>query len=98
MQNLSFLCEFVCTTSIDYQCTNRNKHPLHTKHNDFYMKFTHSVRMHTRKELPSPIYLPPCTLKNKNVCKKYVFMQNLLFLCEFLCSILLDYQYINLCK
>ncbi len=63
------------------------------KHNDFEQKFTYSVR--TQKGLHFPYTTSSRPLKNKNVCKKYAFMQNPFFVCEFLCSVLLDYQCIN---
>ena len=93
MQNSSFLCGFVCSILIDYQYINPYKQVSHTKHNDFCVKFIYSVR--TRKVHLSLYTPPPSPLKNKNVCKKYVSMQNPLFVCVFLCSVSLDYQCIN---
>nr|DAQ94465.1 MAG TPA: hypothetical protein [Caudoviricetes sp.] len=46
MQSSSFLCEFVCIVFTDYQCINLYKYVLHTKHNDFCVKFIYSVRAH----------------------------------------------------
>lgn len=46
------------------------------------------------KQIPS-LYSPSPPPLNKDVCKKYVSMQNPLFVCEFVCSFLTDYQCIN---
>ena len=82
MQSSSFLCKFICSVLLDYQYINPYKQALHTKHNDFCIKFIYSVR--TQKGLHFPYTTSSRPLKNKKMyaknmllCKAHLFYASL---------------------